>query len=68
MPDLGPPPLNESSIVPGSEEELWLRRHPLYIKLTQRGYPLPIGEFEILALKKFTPVEYGGDAANLACF
>lgn len=49
-------------IVPGSEDERWVRNHPLYIKITQRGYPLPFGEREILALKAYTPCEYGGDA------
>merc|ERR1712060_382517 len=35
-------PLN--GIEPGSEDDKWVRRHPLYIKITQRGYPLPISE------------------------
>lgn len=50
-----------SAITPGSEDEQWIRNHPLYKKL-MRGYPLPISEQEILALKAYTPKEYGGDA------
>ena len=34
----------------------WLTNHPLYIKI-RRGYPIPIGDHEILALKNFTPKE-----------
>jgi len=49
-------------IVPGSEDERWVRTHPLWIKITQRGYPLPFGEREILALKAYTPQRHGGDA------
>eukprot|EP00438_Fugacium_kawagutii_P018376 Skav208995 [mRNA] locus=scaffold2686:135171:139560:- [translate_table: standard] len=38
----------------------WLTNHPLYIKI-QRGYPIPIGDQDILALRAFTPKEMGGD-------
>mmetsp|Transcript_35502 Transcript_35502/g.65695 ORF Transcript_35502/g.65695 Transcript_35502/m.65695 type:complete len:194 (-) Transcript_35502:2-583(-) len=54
-------PLRESGIQPGSEEEQWVLDHPLFHKI-ERGYPLPIGAIEILALKAFTPREYGGSA------
>ena len=40
----------------------WLRNHPLYFKMHQRNYPIPIGDQDILALKAFTPKEMGGDA------
>mmetsp|Transcript_5944 Transcript_5944/g.13080 ORF Transcript_5944/g.13080 Transcript_5944/m.13080 type:complete len:187 (+) Transcript_5944:94-654(+) len=56
-----PAPIH-SEIEPGSEEDRWLRSHPIYIKMTQRGYPLPIGELELLALQEFTPRAYGGRA------
>mmetsp|Transcript_90427 Transcript_90427/g.292707 ORF Transcript_90427/g.292707 Transcript_90427/m.292707 type:complete len:318 (-) Transcript_90427:97-1050(-) len=49
-------------IEPGSDDERWVRNHPLYIKIMQRGYPLPFGDLEILALKHYTPKQYGGDA------
>eukprot|EP00419_Tripos_fusus_P021641 CAMPEP_0172735122 /NCGR_PEP_ID=MMETSP1074-20121228/111716_1 /TAXON_ID=2916 /ORGANISM="Ceratium fusus, Strain PA161109" /LENGTH=190 /DNA_ID=CAMNT_0013564051 /DNA_START=145 /DNA_END=714 /DNA_ORIENTATION=- len=31
----------DKMIKPGSEDERWVRNHPLWIKITQRGYPLP---------------------------
>lgn len=43
-------------------DRAWLQNHPLYIKIHQRGYPIPLGDQDILALKAFTPKEMGGDA------
>ena len=40
----------------------WLVNHPLYIKIHDKGYPIPIGDQDILALKAFTPKELGGSA------
>lgn len=57
-----PPPPMDTNLKAGSAEENWVRNHPLYIKITQRGYPLPIGEKEILALRAYTPQEFGGEA------
>mmetsp|Transcript_115693 Transcript_115693/g.327163 ORF Transcript_115693/g.327163 Transcript_115693/m.327163 type:complete len:253 (-) Transcript_115693:26-784(-) len=48
-------------IAAGTEDEAWVMAHPLFTKL-MRGYPLPISEQEILALRAYTPREYGGDA------
>uniref|UniRef100_A0A7S1FCB1 Uncharacterized protein n=1 Tax=Noctiluca scintillans TaxID=2966 RepID=A0A7S1FCB1_NOCSC len=65
LPCLGlppPPPPMDTNLKAGSAEENWVRNHPLYIKITQRGYPLPIGEKEILALRAYTPQEFGGEA------
>ncbi|CAK8987533.1 unnamed protein product [Durusdinium trenchii] len=46
-----------------SESDLqWLTKHPLYTKIHERGYPIPIGDQDILALKPFTPKAFGGDA------
>ncbi len=39
----------------------WLTAHPLYIKIHERGYPIPIGDQDILSLKDFTPTDMGGD-------
>lgn len=39
----------------------WLTTHPLYIKIHERGYPIPIGDQDILSLKAFTPTDMGGD-------
>lgn len=55
-------PLLCTAVVPGSEDASWITGHPLFIKINQRGYPLPIGEQEILALRDFTPRAYGGTA------
>mmetsp|Transcript_32050 Transcript_32050/g.89268 ORF Transcript_32050/g.89268 Transcript_32050/m.89268 type:complete len:337 (-) Transcript_32050:43-1053(-) len=49
-------------IPPGSAEESWVLRHPLWTKMARRGYPLPISEREILALRSYTPREHGGTA------
>lgn len=49
-------------IPPGSEEESWVLGHPLWSKIARRGYPLPISEREILALRAYTPREHGGSA------
>eukprot|EP00746_Dinoflagellata_sp_MGD_P164726 gnl/MRDRNA2_/MRDRNA2_93547_c0_seq1.p1 gnl/MRDRNA2_/MRDRNA2_93547_c0~~gnl/MRDRNA2_/MRDRNA2_93547_c0_seq1.p1 ORF type:complete len:240 (+),score=64.74 gnl/MRDRNA2_/MRDRNA2_93547_c0_seq1:55-774(+) len=51
----------EDEIPPGSEMEKWLKSHPLHDKIRRRGYPLPIGDFEILQLRAFTPKRYGGE-------
>merc|ERR1719327_138595 len=55
-----PPPFASALVALSSEEERWLKNHPLYIKITQRGYPLPFGEREILGLRSCTPKEDGG--------
>mmetsp|Transcript_76653 Transcript_76653/g.228471 ORF Transcript_76653/g.228471 Transcript_76653/m.228471 type:complete len:219 (+) Transcript_76653:49-705(+) len=52
----------DKMILPGSADETWVRSHPLFVKIADRGYPLPFGEREILALKSYTPKQYGGDA------
>eukprot|EP00929_Paragymnodinium_shiwhaense_P067424 TRINITY_DN33940_c0_g1_i2.p1 TRINITY_DN33940_c0_g1~~TRINITY_DN33940_c0_g1_i2.p1 ORF type:complete len:296 (-),score=63.41 TRINITY_DN33940_c0_g1_i2:635-1522(-) len=54
--------LRRAGIEPGSEDEKWVLNHPLFDKLVNRGYPLPFGFREILALKGYTPKQYGGDA------
>eukprot|EP00442_Polarella_glacialis_P053353 CAMPEP_0115078624 /NCGR_PEP_ID=MMETSP0227-20121206/17653_1 /TAXON_ID=89957 /ORGANISM="Polarella glacialis, Strain CCMP 1383" /LENGTH=579 /DNA_ID=CAMNT_0002466031 /DNA_START=54 /DNA_END=1794 /DNA_ORIENTATION=+ len=56
----GPAPL--SSCITQPEDQAWVRSHPLYIKIHERGYPLPFGDREILALRAFTPREFGGEA------
>lgn len=57
---LGAPSGLEISKLSHADQE-WLTNHPLYVKL-QRGYPIPIGDQDILALRAFTPRGRGGDA------
>mmetsp|Transcript_65922 Transcript_65922/g.132364 ORF Transcript_65922/g.132364 Transcript_65922/m.132364 type:complete len:269 (+) Transcript_65922:86-892(+) len=52
----------DKMIVPGSADEAWVRNHPLFKQIAHCGYPHPFGEREILALKSYTPKQYGGDA------
>jgi len=49
------------------EDERWIRTHPLWIKFARRGYPIPISEREVLALRAYTPTEYGGTADIRYC-
>ncbi|CAJ1392132.1 unnamed protein product [Effrenium voratum] len=49
------------------DDREWLTKHPLYDKIHRRGYPLPFGDQEILALRAFTPRELGGTADLSFC-
>lgn len=51
-----------SSCPMDANDRAWIQKHPLYIKIHKRGYPLPIGDREILSLRAFTPVQFGGEA------
>jgi len=56
-------PLGISDSTPRSEEECWVRAHPLWRKMTLRGYPLPISDREVFALRAYTP-QKSRDALN----
>jgi len=56
-------PLGISDSTPRSEEECWVRAHPLWRKMTLRGYPLPISDREVFALRAYTP-QKSRDASN----
>ena len=58
-----PPTVNLENLT--AEERDYLENHPLYIKIHQRGYPIPIGDLDILALRPFIPVEFGGSGKQL---
>ncbi|CAE7859540.1 der [Symbiodinium necroappetens] len=58
-----PPTVNLENLT--AEERDYLENHPLYIKIHQRGYPIPIGDLDILALRPFIPMEFGGSGKQL---
>ena len=59
-PQLGTPSGLDCSQLSENDHK-WLTTHPLYIKIHERGYPIPIGDQDILSLKAFTPTDMGGD-------